>query len=138
MQKKTAIDSGPLLALFDASDKYHATAMEFVKSYNGQLYSTNAVITEVMYLLSFSVKAQVDFLQWVVDGGLEVVEIQVEDLAKIIDMTKKYSDLPMDFADASLIAICEKRKIKDIASVDSDFYIYRTKDKSTLRNIFPQ
>ena len=136
MPRRAAIDSGPLVALFDASDKYHARALEFLEAYKGTLYSTNAVITEVMYLLSFSVQAQVDFLQWLVDGALEIVEIAVPDMIRIIEITKKYADLPMDFADASLVVICERMGIKNVASIDSDFNVYRTKNRATLKNIF--
>jgi predicted nucleic acid-binding protein len=136
MPRRAAIDSGPLIALFDASDRYHQKAVEFIKGYRGQLYSTTAVITEVMYLLGFSVRAQINFLQWVVDGAIETVEVDKSDLCRIIEMTKKYSDLPMDFADGSLVAVCEKLKIKNVVSLDSDFYIYRTKNKSALKNLF--
>jgi predicted nucleic acid-binding protein len=41
-------------------------------------------------------------------------------------LLKKYSDLPMDFADAALVAVCERRKIRRIFTVDRrDFLIYR-------------
>ena len=138
MPKRAVIDSGPLIALFDASDKYHKSAVAFIKEYRGQLYSTTAVITEVMYLLGFSVKAQVNFLQWVADGAIDLIEVEISDLYRIIEMTKKYSDLPMDFADGSLVAVCEKLKIKNVITLDSDFYVYRTKNKSDLKNLFPR
>ncbi len=138
MPRRAAIDSGPLIALFDASDKYHSNAVEFLKGYSGQLYSTIPVIAEVMYILSFSIKAQVNFMQWVVDGAIEMVEVDNDAFKRIIEMTKKYSDLPMDFADGSLVAICEKLRIKNVVSIDSDFYIYRTESKSAFKNIFPK
>ncbi len=136
MPRRSVVDSGPLIALFDSSDKHHSKAVEFIRAYQGALYTTNAVITEVMYLLGFSVRAQVDFLQWVIDGALHIVEIQTENLARIIEITEKYSDLPVDFADAGLIAISEKLKIKNVVTLDSDFYVYRTKNESALKNIF--
>jgi predicted nucleic acid-binding protein len=70
------------------------------------------------------------------NGGISITEIMREDLQRIIELTEKYSDLPMDFADASLVALCERLKIKDIASVDRDFGIYRTQERQPLRNIF--
>jgi len=50
--------------------------------------------------------------------------------------TYKYRDLPADFADASLMALCERRKIKEVASVDSDFSIYRARERYPFRNLF--
>jgi predicted nucleic acid-binding protein len=136
MPEKVIIDSGPLIALFDKDDHFHQKAIEFIKSFNGQLFSNYAVITEVSHLLDFSVTVQIDFLQWVFDGGIKIEEITTDDLLRIIELTEKYSDLPMDFADASLVVLCERMKIRNIASVDSDFGIYRTREKKTFKNVF--
>jgi uncharacterized protein len=134
--KRIVIDAGPLIALFDKDDKYHPDAMKFLRDFKGELISNIAVITEVTHLLDFSVRVQIDFLQWVGNGGISIAEILREDLQRIIELTEKYSDLPMDFADASLVVLCERMKIKDIASVDRDFGIYRTRERQPLRNIF--
>jgi len=136
MPKRIVIDSGPLIALFDKDDKYHKNALEFIKKLNRELISNYAVITEVSHLLDYSVGVQVDFLRWVLDGGISIANILVEDLLRIIELTEKYSDLPMDFADASLIVLCERMKIRDIASIDKDFGIYRTREKKMLKNVF--
>ena len=48
---------------------------------------------------------------------------------------EKYEDLPADFADASLLALCERRGIETIASFDKDFDVYRTKGRKRLRNV---
>ncbi len=42
----------------------------------------------------------------------------------------------MDLADASLVLVAEARDIRDIISVDSDFYVYRTIEKEMITNIF--
>jgi uncharacterized protein len=134
--RRIIIDAGPLIALFDKDDKYHTDALKFLRDFKGELISNIAVITEVTHLLDFSVRVQINFLQWVGNGGISIAEIMREDLQRIIELTEKYSDLPMDFADASLVALCERMKIKDIASVDRDFGIYRTRERQPLRNIF--
>ena len=136
MPKRTVIDSGPLIALFDKDDKYHKNALEFIKKLKGELISNYAVITEVSHLLDYSVRVQVDFLRWVFDGGISIADIFTEDLLRIIELTEKYSDLPMDFADASLVVLCERMKIRDIASIDKDFGIYRTREKKAFKNVF--
>lgn len=136
MQKRIVIDSGPLIALFDKDDKYHKTALEFIKNLKGELISNYAVITEVCHLLDFSVGVQVDFLRWIFEGGVTIADITAEDLSRIIELTEKYSDLPIDFADASLVVLCQQKKIRDIASIDRDFGIYRMQDKKTFRNVF--
>ncbi len=136
MQRKIVIDSGPLIALFDRDDKYHKKAISFIKDLKGELISNWAIVTEVTHLLDFNIQVQIDFLRWVNEGGLTIFDILTEDLYRIIELTEKYSDLPMDFADASLVVLCERVKIIDVASVDKDFGIFRTRDKKAFRNIF--
>ena len=58
------------------------------------------------------------------------------DLPRIRAILDKDADLPADFADASLVALCERLKVIRVASVDSDFMIYRTRDRRPLRNLF--
>ncbi|EMN00084.1 toxin-antitoxin system, toxin component, PIN domain protein [Leptospira noguchii str. 1993005606] len=56
MQNVVLIDSGPIVALFNSKDKFHRSIYNFIKSYKGSLFSTWAVVvTEVIYLLSFSI-----------------------------------------------------------------------------------
>lgn len=136
MQKRVVIDSGPLIALFDKDDRYHEKALKFIKKFSGELISNCAVITEVSHLLDFSVAVQIDFLQWIFDGGITVADIATNDLLRIIELTEKYSDLPMDFADASLIVLCERMKIREVASIDKDFGINRTREKKAIKNVF--
>jgi len=133
--QNTIIDSGPLIALFDKSDKYHKKVLEFLKSYDGKLITTWAVITEVTHMLSFNLNVQIDFLKWINLGGLEVVDITQKDLQNIINFMEKYTNVPMDLADGSLLVVAQNLGIKDIVSIDSDYDIYRTIKKESLRNL---
>ena len=107
-----------------------------MKKYEGHLYTTWPVITEVLHMLDFSVGTQIDFLKWISLGAIEVKQIDVSDISRIIDLSEKYSDVPMDFADASLIIISELEDIKEIISIDSDFNIYRNIRNEYVKNIF--
>ena len=48
----------------------------------------------------------------------------------------KYVDLPMDFADATLVAVAERLGIRDVATLDDDFTVYRFRDRWAFRNLF--
>ena len=133
--KRCLIDAGPLIALFDKDDKFHEFIREFLKRYEGRLYTTWPVITEVLHMLDFSIDTQIDFLKWIKRGALDVKQITIEDVSRIIDLSEKYSDVPMDFADASLIMVSELENIKEIISIDSDFYIYRDIRNEYVKNI---
>ena len=132
---KTLIDSGPIIALFDSSDNYHQKVLDFVKSFNGEFITTWAVITEVSHMLDFDLRVQIDFLKWVELGGLNIYDISQNDITDIRVMMEKYLDIPMDLADASLMYLANKENIKNIVSIDRDFYIYKTLKKESLNNL---
>ena len=52
------------------------------------------------------------------------------------ELTEKYSTLPMDFADATLVITAEKTGIRKIISIDRDFDMYRLPGKEQIRNLY--
>ena len=138
MLNTVLIDTGPLIALFDRDDKYHTSIVEFIKNTNYRFISTTAVLTETMYMLDFNTAVQLNFLEWIMREGVIIHEIKQSNIKRIIDLTKKYSDRPMDFADATLVIAAEERGIRQIISIDSDFDIYRLYNKMKIENIFAQ
>ena len=135
MKNTLLIDSGPLIALFDRSDRYHIKTKEFLKNFKGKLLTSWAVITEVFHILDFNLNVQIDFLKWVEIGGVKLYNIEQNDLEDIITLMQNYTNVPMDLADATLMYIAHKENIKKIASIDSDFDIYRTLKSGFLENV---
>lgn len=129
------IDSGPLISLFDSSDKFHSDVRIFIESFKGKLITTWPVITETLHLLSFAIQAQSNFLEWIDRGALEIENLNSTDIRYIKERMIKYSDIPMDMADASLMCIAERNRIFSIISIDSDFNIYRTLKGKYLKNL---
>ncbi|MCL2154324.1 MAG: PIN domain-containing protein [Leptospirales bacterium] len=136
MLNTVLIDAGPIIALFDKNDKYHKSIINFIKDKGYKFITTTAVLTEVSYMLNFNVDVQIAFFEWVMKKGVILHEIDQKDIVRIIELTKKYKDIPMDFADATLMITAEKRGIKKIISLDSDFNIYRLPGKIMIENIF--
>ncbi|MEZ5480434.1 MAG: hypothetical protein R3E95_24025 [Thiolinea sp.] len=101
----------------------------------GRLHTHLSVITEVVHLLDFSQQAQQDFLFWV-RQAVEIDEQTGMDWARILVLLNKYADLPADFADVSLITLCERLETRMVASVDSDFTVYRDYARRHFTNVF--
>lgn len=135
MRNVVLIDSGPIIALFNSKDKFHKSCIKFLKTFRGELVSTWPVVSEVIYLLSYSIETQTDFLEWIERGSIQIIDISIEDIRYIKNRMRKYSDLPMDLADASLMCISEKQGIEKIISIDSDFSIYKKLKGKYLQNI---
>jgi hypothetical protein len=122
-----------LVALFKGADSYHSQAVTFVASVRHPLVTNMVVMGEVMALLA--PRFQTDFLDWAC-GALQIDEQTAADLPRIVEIMKKYADLPADFGDASLVAMCERRGIASVATLDQHFDVYRTADRKRLRNVF--
>ena len=130
------IDSGPLIALFDSSERHHRPIKTFLKEHPCRYVSTLAVFTEVSHMLDFSSRAQRDFYEWIMYKGIIISDINQNDMPRLVELTTKYADLPMDFTDATLIITAEKTNIREIISLDKDFDIYRLAGKEHIHNIY--
>ncbi len=130
-----AVDTGPLVALFNRSDRVYEPSLRFFRTTSGDFVTNVAVLTEASRLLSFSGRAVRDFLQWVTDA-FEIDGGTGADFRRILEIMAKYKDLPADFCDASLVAMCERRSITDIATLDNDFDVYELPNGNRLRNVF--
>ncbi|MDN5862331.1 MAG: PIN domain-containing protein [Salinisphaera sp.] len=135
--RRLVLDTGPIVGLFDADDRYHGPALKWLGELGVvELVTTAPVVTEAMYVLP-DPRMTRDCLDWLsqavrVDGALQ------GDLPFIRDFMRKYDDLPADFADASLVALCQRLQCTDIATVDGDFDLYRLPNGRPLHNAFPR
>ena len=133
--KNSLIDAGPIIALFDNSDQYHNRVLSFIKEYRGRLTTTWPVLTEVCYMLDFSRKTQLDFLDWIMAGGLDIYNIQKWQIGGIKEWFDRYSDLPADLADCTLMEVAETEKIESIITLDRDFSVYKLNNGKYLENL---
>lgn len=132
--KSTLVDAGPLIALFDKDDRYHNQVLIFLKKYKGSLVTTWPVITEAIHMLGFSIEAQKNCLQWIKRRGLLIFDLTSGHIGRLIDLMEKYSALPMDLADASLRIASEELHTVRIATIDSDYEIYRPRPRVSFKN----
>ncbi|MFO7718789.1 MAG: type II toxin-antitoxin system VapC family toxin [Thermodesulfobacteriota bacterium] len=125
----TFLDTGPWVALIDRSEEMHTSCLQWFEEFNGTIYTTEAVLTEVLFLLNFSIQAQQAALDFVLRGVITLIPLDIHLLATARWLMEKYSDLPMDFADATLVCLANETKILNVATLDQrDFSIYRTLD----------
>jgi len=134
--RNIVVDAGPMIALFDRDDAHHKHASEFLRrSGDARLMTTSLVVGEVAAMLSDIQPNLFRFMDWLL-AVVEIDDALREDLPRAIEIMKKYSDLPADLADVSLVALCERRGITTIASIDSDFDVYRLSKNRKFDNVF--
>jgi len=123
---KALLDTGVWVALIDKSEGSHKRCVEWFMGYHGRLFSTEAVLTEVLYLLDFSIKAQLAAIDFIVKSVVEIIPPSIESIRKCRELMRKYSDLPMDYADATLVCAAIELGLTDIITLDTrDFGVYR-------------
>ena len=119
------LDTGPWVALIDRSESRHPDCVQWLKEFSGSLYSTEAVLTEVLYLLNFSIKAQSAAMDFVLKSIVAILPLNMQNLRKTKILMNKYADLPMDYADATLVCLAREAEIRNIVTFDRrDFTIY--------------
>ncbi len=125
--RQILIDTGPLVALLDEGDQDHGRCVQVAKQLPATLLTTWPVVTEAMYLLSEAPSAQDALLAKVEDGSVGVVELDVKDVPSLRLLMRKYRELPIDLADASLVRVAGREGIQQIFTLDRrDFNVYRT------------
>ena len=126
--KTWLLDTGPLVAYLVTSEKEHPQVVARLDTFTGQLVTTNAVITEAMHFVVKARKGPALLAEFVAQSGLQVMDFsQAGDLAEAARRMEKYVNLPMDYADATLVLLGERLKVFEILTLDRrGFSVYRT------------
>lgn len=131
-------DTGFWVALGNENDKYHNAAVKALMANDKILITTGAVITESCYLLrrDAGFEAQQLFLQGLESGITRLFDLKKYHFGRVQALMRQYADLPMDYADASLVVLAEELEHGDIFSTDQrDFNAYRWKNHKPFRNL---
>lgn len=131
------LDTGPLVAYLDAADPAHERVCARLDEFTGQLATTAAVITEGMYFVGELPSGPRLLAEFVAASRMQVADLaQATDLRRAAALMEKYSDTPMDYADATLILLAERLKVEEILTLDRrGFSTYRTPAGEGLRQV---
>jgi predicted nucleic acid-binding protein len=120
------VDAGPLVALIHADDANHIACSEALQAVREPLGTSWPVVTEAMYLLGFSWSAQQALWEMIETSAFHLLPLDVGDAPRIRELMRKYRDLPMDLADATLVRLAERERTRKVFTIDRrDFSIYR-------------
>jgi len=120
------VDAGPLVALLDRSDPHHGACVDTLRSIRDPLVTVWPAFTEAMYLLRVLWEAQDALWEMVESGALRILVLDEGDVSRMKELMRKYRDLPMDLADAALVRVAEREKLRRIFTLDRrDFQVYR-------------
>ena len=133
------IDAGPLVAVLNRRDRWHEWAVEVLSGLTEPLVTCDAVLSEAVFLLRHQGHGGVEKLCAMIERGLVRSENAFSEYSDaVVAMLRKYDDLPISFADACLVAMAEANPDAVVFTVDSDFKIYRKRDRRVVPLIFPE
>ncbi len=120
-------DAGPLVALIDQGERSHVRCVQALNSLTPPLVTTWPAFTEAMYLVDKALgwTGQIALWRLVERGTLQIVDISANAAVRMRALMEQYRDLPMDLADASLVAVAEERRLDRVFTLDADFRVYR-------------
>jgi predicted nucleic acid-binding protein len=114
----TLLDTGPLVAVLDRSDKHHSTCAKLLSTLPGRLLVPATVVVEVCWMVEQRPDVEAAFLNAAVGGEFELVGGTEDDLGRTAELVSRYADFPLGAVDASVIAMAERLDIRQVATLD--------------------
>jgi len=131
------VDTGPIVALLDADDQYHAWVRAQFARLRPPLLSCEAVLTESCFLIARGGGNASDVLQLVERGVVRIAQLIDAEAASIARLMHRYRNVPMSLADACLVRLIELTSQATLFTLDSDFENYRQKGRRLIPLLAP-
>lgn len=127
------LDTGPLVAMMDATDPAHERCAELIESATEPRVVPVCVLVEVEYLLRPWPEGFAALLADFDSGGLELLDLPTRWLLRAGELVARYRDLPLGLVDATVVAAAEMLGEAKIATLDHrHFSIVRPAHTKTL------
>jgi hypothetical protein len=134
------VDTGPLVAAADRSDKDHAACRSLLEGDDGPLVTTGMVMAEAAYLIcrQLGPDAEAALYSAVIAGGLEVAALDNADWERIRELVTTYASMPLGGTDASVIALAERHGATRIATLDRKHFTVVRPRHTTAFTLLPE
>jgi uncharacterized protein len=135
MAGSVLVDAGFLIALLSRRDRYHRWAAAQSPHLVRPWKTCEAALSEAFYLLgqrggpSLAALLRRRALVPVFDIG--------KNLDRVLNLLRKYADVPMSLADACLVRMSEIVPEAVIVTTDADFRIYRRHERQVVPCLTP-
>ena len=130
MAGELLLDTGALVSLLDRSQRHHEHCARFFGDWERPVVSTEAVLTEATHLLGGLRGGRQACMDFFLSGAALLVPATRASLRRSRDLVNQYADLPMDYADATLVVLAEELGTNLVFTTDRrDFAVYRIKGR---------
>ncbi len=130
MPAELLLDTGAFVALLDRSETKHGGCVAVLERWVGPILTTEAVLTETLHLVGPAWPPQKACLEFVLRGAFLLIPSSQASLQRVAGLMEKYRNLPMDYADATLVALAEESQTDRVFTLDRrGFSTYRLHGK---------
>jgi predicted nucleic acid-binding protein len=114
------LDTSGLLSAIDASQRHHAACAEILAEATGPLLLSPFVLAELDYLLATQVdgQAQLALVDEVARGVYRLESFSAHDVAVAGDVMRRYANLAIGLADASIVVLAQRHGTRDVLTLD--------------------
>ena len=134
---RVIVDTGPLVALLNASDTHHEWTRRVLDNVEPPMFSCEAVLAEACFLLR-RIKRGQDAILDLVERGVVTVRFSLSsELGAVRKLMDRYASVPMSLADACLVRMSELDQKATVVTLDSDFKIYRRNRRQSIPTALP-
>ncbi|MEH2152895.1 type II toxin-antitoxin system VapC family toxin [Nostoc sp.] len=138
MRRCVLLDTGPLVAVINRSDKFHGCTTTQWANIEPPLLTCEAVISEACFLLRNVYGGREAVINLIKNRVINIPFKLDEEAVIIGELVKTYQSVPMSLADACLVRMSEQYIDSFLLTFDSDFLIYRRNKNQIIPVIMPQ
>ena len=103
------LDTSALYALINRRDAHHERVRRAFLADGGPYLVPVGILAEVTYLVEQRFTHALDPFLADLEAGAFTLDCGLDDIARVRQLVSRYADLPLDYADAAVIACAERR-----------------------------
>jgi len=114
------LDTSGLLSAIDESQRHHGACAEALAQATPPLLLSPFVLAELDYLLATQVdeQAELALLEEVARGVYHLEPFTAHDVAVAHEIIRRYANLAIGLADASIVVLAQRHAIRDVLTLD--------------------
>jgi predicted nucleic acid-binding protein len=127
------LDTGPLVAVLDAADQWHARCAAVWHDLADRCLTTEAVVTEASHLVSRGGASAGLPLEFLLSVGIPIIALESPGHEHAVRLMNRFGNVPMDYADATLVVVADALKLDTVLATDRPgFRAYRRSNGATF------